>query len=159
MGSVNKVIVVGNIGRDAELRYTPSGAAVAVFSVATSERWKDKQTGDQREQTEWHRVSLWGWMAESVHEYLRKGRQVYVEGQIRTQKWKDRDGNERTSWEIRAQRVTLLGRPGDDAAGGRDSQAAGGYGGGASSRTQRHEGGEGGAPAGEEPDDFADVPF
>jgi single-strand DNA-binding protein len=108
MGSVNKVILVGNLGRDAELRYTPGGAAVTTFSLATTETWKDKE-GQKQEQTEWHRINLWGKPAEAVTEYLTKGKQVYVEGRLQTRKWKDKDGNDKYSTEVRADRVVLLG--------------------------------------------------
>ena len=95
MGSVNKVILVGNLGRDAEVRYTPGGAAVASFSMATTEVWNDKE-GQRQEQTEWHRISLWGKQAESLTQYLVKGKQVYVEGRLQTRKWQDKEGHDRT---------------------------------------------------------------
>jgi single-strand DNA-binding protein len=112
MASVNKVILVGNLGRDPELRYTPGGTPVANFTLATNERWTDP-TGEKKERTEWHRIVVWGKQAEIAGEYLRKGRQVYVEGSIQTREWTDRDGNKRTTTEIRAQRIQLLGRPED----------------------------------------------
>jgi len=108
MGSVNKVILVGNLGRDAELRYTPGGAAVATLNLATTDVWTDK-AGQRQEKTEWHRVVLWGKSAESLQEYLLKGRQIYVEGRLQTRQWDDRDGNKRYTTEIRADRVVLLG--------------------------------------------------
>ncbi len=111
MGSVNKVILVGNLGADAELRYTGGGMAVANFRIATTEVWKDKD-GQKQEQTEWHRVSLWGKQAEAVAQYLVKGKQVYVEGRIQTRKWQDKEGQDRYSTEIKADRVTLLGSGG-----------------------------------------------
>ena len=110
MGSVNKVILVGNLGRDAELRYTPGGAAVANFSLATTETWTDKNSGQRQEHTEWHRVDVWGKQAETLQAYLLKGRQIYVEGSLRTRQWDDRDGNKRTSTDVRANRVVLLGK-------------------------------------------------
>ena len=113
MGSVNKAILVGNLGRDAELRYTRGGTPVANFSIATSESWTDKQSGERRERTEWHRICLWGPSAEKLHKYLVRGKQVHVEGRIRTRQWEDRDGNKRYTTEIRADRITLLGRRGD----------------------------------------------
>lgn len=119
MGSVNKVILVGNLGRDAELRYTPGGAAVANFSIATTETWTDKNSGERREQTEWHRVVLWGKQAETLNEYLKKGRQIYVEGRLQTRQWDDRDGNKRYTTEVRSDRLVLLGGRRDDAGGGR----------------------------------------
>ena len=113
MGSVNRTFIVGNLGRDAELRYTGGGTPVANFSIATSESWTDKQSGERREQTEWHRICLWGPSAEKLQEYLVKGKQVCVEGRLQTRQWEDRDGNKRYTTEIRADRVTLLGRRGD----------------------------------------------
>ena len=108
MGSVNKVILVGNLGRDAELRYTPGGAPVATLNLATTEVWNDKG-GQRQEKTEWHRVVLWGKTAESLSEYLTKGKQIYVEGRLQTRKWDDKDGNKRYTTEIRGDRVVLLG--------------------------------------------------
>ncbi len=116
MGSVNKAILVGNLGRDAELRYTPGGAAVATLSLATTEIWNDK-SGQRQEKTEWHRIVLWGKQAETLQEYLLKGRQIFVEGRLQTRKWDDRDGNTKYTTEVRADRVVLLGRR-DDAGGG-----------------------------------------
>ena len=101
MGSVNKVILVGNLGRDAELRYTPGGAAVATLNLATTETWKDKE-GQKKEDTQWHRVILWGKTAETLQDYLTKGKQIYVEGKLQTRKWKDKDGNENTPRKSRA---------------------------------------------------------
>ena len=111
MGTVNRVILVGNLGRDAELRYTGGGTPVANFSLATTEVFKDKE-GQRREETEWHRVSLMGKQAESVAEYLRKGKQIYVEGRLRTRTWDDKEGNKRTTTEVIANRVVLLGSAG-----------------------------------------------
>jgi single-strand DNA-binding protein len=111
MGSVNKVILVGNLGRDAELRYTPGGAAVATLNLATTEVWNDKG-GQRQEKTEWHRIVLWGKQAESLQEYLTKGKQIYVEGRLQTRQWDDKDGNKRYTTEIKADRVTLLGGSG-----------------------------------------------
>ena len=108
MGSVNKVILVGNLGRDAELRYTPGGAAVATLNLATTEVWNDK-AGQKQEKTEWHRIVLWGKQAESLQEYLTKGKQIYVEGRLQTRQWDDKDGNKRYTTEIKADRITLLG--------------------------------------------------
>jgi single-strand DNA-binding protein len=107
MGSVNKVILVGNLGRDAELRYTPAGAAVATLNMATTEVWNDKG-GQRQEKTEWHRVILWGKSAESLAEYLIKGKQIYVEGRLQTRQWDDKEGNKRYTTEIRGDRVVLL---------------------------------------------------
>ncbi len=111
MGSVNKVILVGNLGRDAELRYTPGGAAVATLNMATTEVWNDKG-GQKQEKTEWHRIVLWGKTAESLNEYLTKGKQIYVEGRLQTRQWDDKDGNKRYTTEIRGDRVVLLGSGG-----------------------------------------------
>ena len=121
MGSVNRVILVGNLGADAELRYTGGGAAVANFRLATTEVFKDKD-GQRQEQTEWHRVSLWGKQAETLAQWLVKGKQVYVEGRLQTRKWQDKDGNDRYSTEVRGDRVVLLGS-GGGAGGGRREQA------------------------------------
>jgi single-strand DNA-binding protein len=131
MGSVNKVILVGNLGRDAELRYTPGGAAVATLNMATTEVWNDK-AGQRQEKTEWHRVVLWGKTAESLNEYLTKGKQIYVEGRLQTRQWDDKDGNKRYTTEIRGDRVVLLGggsggRGGGMARGGVDESAGGGH--------------------------------
>ena len=112
MGSVNKVILVGNLGKDAELRYTSGGTAVATVRLATTDRFKDKD-GQWQDQTEWHSVVIWGKTAESLAEYLRKGKQIYVEGRLQTRTWADKDEKKRYSTEIRADRVVLLGgRPG-----------------------------------------------
>ena len=121
MGSVNKVILVGNLGRDAELRYTPGGAAVATLNMATTEVFKDRE-GQKKEDTQWHRIVIWGKTAESLHEYLTKGKQIYVEGKLQTRKWKDKDGNDKYTTEIRGDRVVLLGGGSrGDAGGGRGS--------------------------------------
>jgi single-strand DNA-binding protein len=117
MGSVNKVILVGNLGRDAEVRYTSGGTAVATLSLATTEVWTDKG-GQRQEKTEWHRVVVWGKTAESLQEYLLKGRQIYVEGRLQTRQWDDRDGNKRYTTETRADRVVLLGGRGSGTGGG-----------------------------------------
>jgi single-strand DNA-binding protein len=111
MGSVNKVILVGNLGRDVELRYTPGGSAVATLNLATTEVWNDKG-GQRQEKTEWHRVVLWGKTAESLADYLTKGKQIYVEGRLQTRQWDDKDGNKRYTTEVRGDRVVLLGGPG-----------------------------------------------
>ena len=110
MASVNKVIIVGNLGADPETRYLPSGEAVTNIRVATSDRWKDKASGEMKEATEWHRISFFGRLAEVAGEYLKKGSQVYVEGQLRTRKWQDKDGQDRYSTEIRADVMQMLGR-------------------------------------------------
>jgi single-strand DNA-binding protein len=111
MGSVNKVILVGNLGRDAELRYTPGGAAVSKFSLATTEVWNDK-AGQKQERTEWHNIDLWGKSAETLTEYLVKGKQVYVEGRLQTDEYTDKEGVKRKSTKVRCDRVVLLGSGG-----------------------------------------------
>jgi single-strand DNA-binding protein len=110
MASVNKVILIGNLGRDPEIKYTQSGTAVANLSLATNEVWTDK-AGQKQERTEWHRVVVWGKQAQVLAEHLSKGKQVYVEGSLQTRSWDDRDGNKRNTTEIRAARVLMLGRP------------------------------------------------
>jgi len=125
MGSVNKVILVGNLGRDAELRYTPGGAAVATINMATTEVWNDKG-GQRQEKTEWHRVVLWGKSAESLTEYLTKGKQIYVEGRLQTRQWDDKDGNKRYTTEIRGDRIVLLGSGGGGGRGGGGMSRGGG---------------------------------
>jgi len=111
-GGVNKVILVGNLGRDPEVRYTASGTQVATFSLATSMSWTDKKSGERQERTEWHRVVAWDRLGQFCGEYLQKGRQVYVEGRLQTREWEDREGNRRYTTEIVAQNVVLLGGPG-----------------------------------------------
>jgi single-strand DNA-binding protein len=130
MGSVNKVILVGNLGRDAELRYTPGGAAVATLNLATTEVWNDRNS-QRQEKTEWHRVVLWGKQAETLQEYLTKGKQIYVEGRLQTRQWDDKDGNKRYTTEIKADRITLLG-------GGGGRGAGAGAGGGGADRGASH---------------------
>jgi single-strand DNA-binding protein len=132
MASVNKVIIVGNLGRDPETRYLPSGEAVTNISVATTETWKDKASGEKKEATEWHRISFFGKLAEIAGEYLKKGSQVYVEGQLRTRKYQDKEtGKDRYSTEIRADRMQMLGSragagmPSDDSGGDPAPRSAG----------------------------------
>lgn len=124
MGSVNKVILIGNLGRDPEVRYTTSGTPVANFTMATTDKWNDAASGERKEKTEWHRIVVWAKQAEIVGEYLRKGRQVYVEGSLQTREWTDRDGNKRYTTEVRAQRVQMLGRRGDDEGSGVSERSA-----------------------------------
>ena len=160
MASVNKVILIGNLGRDPETRYTTGGDAVTNLNIATSETWKDK-AGEKQEKTEWHRVVLFGRQAEIAGEYLKKGRSVYIEGRLQTKKYTDKDGVEKYSTEIVGDRMQLLGSRDGGGAGG-DAEFSGGGGGGA-----RREGGGGpsGAakPAGaakKNVDDFDDdIPF
>ena len=123
MASINKVILIGNLGRDPEVRYTPNGAAVCNVSVATTRNWKDKNSGDKIEETEWHRVMFYDRLAEIAGEYLKKGRPVYVEGRLKTRKWQDKDGKDNYTTEIVAEQMQLLG--------GREGGGGGsGYGGG-----------------------------
>jgi len=148
MGSVNKAILVGNLGRDAEMKFTGNGFAIARFSIATTDRRKDSKTGDWVEKTEWHRIVLLGKQAESLQDYLKKGKQIYVEGRIETRSWDDKDGQKRYMTEIIADRIQLLGS--------RD-----GGGGGRSRGGEDFDSGSGGYESGpampEAPDD--DVPF
>lgn len=109
MASVNKVIIVGNLGRDPETRYMPSGDAMTNIAVATTDKWKDKATGEQKEATEWHRIAFFGKLAEIAGQYLKKGSQVYVEGKLRTRKWTDKDGIEKYSTEVIADSMQMLG--------------------------------------------------
>ena len=126
MASLNKVMLIGNLGKDPEVRYTTSGQAVASFNLATSEKYKNKQSGDWEEKTEWHRVTLWGKLAEIAGEYLVKGKTVYIEGRLQTRKWTDRDGNDRYTTEIVGDRMQMLGGRGDGGAGGGRRQEPGG---------------------------------
>ena len=114
---VNKVLLIGNLGRDAEQRHTTSGTAVSTLNLATTDTWTDK-SGQRQERTEWHRVVVWDRMAESLQPYLVKGKQIYVEGRLQTREWNDRDGNKRYTTEIRADRIKLLGGRGDSGGGG-----------------------------------------
>jgi len=150
---VNKVIIFGNLGQDPKTRYMPSGSAVTNFTVATNESWKDKQTGEQRDRTEWHRVAMFNRLAEIAAEYLRKGSQVYIEGKLRTRKWQGQDGNDRYTTEIIADEMQMLGGRGDGGGSYGGSSKGGGKG-------DRGEGGSGSAPPQPGPDDFDDdIPF
>ena len=146
---INKVILIGNLGQDPETRYMPSGGAVTNFTLATNESWKDKQTGEQKDRTEWHKVAMFGRLAEIAAEYLRKGSQVYVEGRLQTRKWQDRDGNDRYTTEIVANEMQMLG-----GRGGGSSSFGGGSGGGSTSGSG---GGQQSAPPADDFDD--DIPF
>ncbi|MDP7652877.1 MAG: single-stranded DNA-binding protein [Rhodospirillales bacterium] len=158
-GSVNKVILIGNLGRDPEVRFSQDGTKIVNFSIATSERWKDKSTGERREKTEWHRVVLFNeHLAEIAEQYLRKGSKVYVEGALQTRKWAGNDGVEKYSTEVVLQRyrgeLTMLDTRGDGGGGG------GGYGasdGGPPPAADGGSGPGGGAPGGGDLDD--DIPF
>ena len=164
---VNKVILVGNCGQDPEMKHMPSGSAVTNITLATSETWKDKQSGQQQERTEWHRVVFFNRLAEIVGEYVKKGSKVYVEGRLQTRKWQDQSGQDRYTTEIVASEMQML-----DSRGGGDGGQGGGYGGGMSSGPAVAGGGmaaAGGAAAAQQPtqqqpapnfDDFDDdIPF
>lgn len=112
MAGLNKVILIGNLGRDPEIRYTAQGQPVTTFSLATTESWTNK-SGEREQRTEWHRIVTWGKLAEICSEYLSKGKQVYCEGRLQTREWEDRDGNKRRTTEVNAQQVLMLGRRGD----------------------------------------------
>ncbi|SVE16622.1 uncharacterized protein METZ01_LOCUS469476, partial [marine metagenome] len=129
MAGVNKVILMGNLGSDPEVRYTPNGKAVAQFSLATSRQWKDN-TGQRQEKTEWHRIVAWGKTAELCGEYLSKGRQVYLEGEIQYRTWDDKEGNKRYTTEINAREVQFIGGRNDSGGGGGGGYGGGGGGGG-----------------------------
>jgi single-strand DNA-binding protein len=162
---INKVILIGNLGADPETRAMPSGTTVANLRVATSESWRDKQTGEQQERTEWHRVALFGRLAEVAGEYLRKGSQVYIEGSLRTRKWQDKQGNERYSTEIIGNELQMLGGRGGGGAGASgggaaDSGARGGTAGASAPAAYAEESAGGGAAGGRPSDDFDDdIPF
>ncbi|KVL38145.1 single-stranded DNA-binding protein [Burkholderia sp. MSMB1835] len=151
MASVNKVILVGNLGADPEVRYLPSGDAVANIRLATTDRYKDKASGDFKEMTEWHRVAFFGRLAEIVSEYLKKGSSVYIEGRIRTRKWQGQDGQDRYSTEIVAEQMQMLGGRGGSGGGGGGGDEGGyggGYGGGGGRGEQAERGGGGGRAGG-----------
>ena len=164
---VNKVILIGHLGADPETRAMPSGSSVANLRLATTESWRDKQSGEQQERTEWHRVALFGRLAEIASEYLRKGSQVYIEGSLRTRKWQDKQGNERFSTEIVGNEMQMLGGRGGGGGGGGAAGGGGstGGGGGAPPRDSSYDqagpseggGGGGGGGRGEDFDD--DIPF
>ncbi|MEO8060173.1 MAG: single-stranded DNA-binding protein [Burkholderiales bacterium] len=128
MASVNKVILIGNLGRDPEVRYTPSGSAVCNVTVATSRSWKSKESGEKVEETEWHRVVFYDRLAEIAGEYLKKGRSIYVEGRLKTRKWTDKDGAEKYTTEVIAQEMNMLGgREGMGGGAGGGEEEGGGY--------------------------------
>ena len=154
---VNKVILIGHLGADPETRAMPSGSSVANLRIATTESWRDKQSGEQQERTEWHRVALFGRLAEVAGEYLRKGSQVYIEGSLRTRKWQDKQGNERYSTEIVANDMQMLG--GRGGAGG-GTGAGGGAGAGSAPRENaEYAQPSGGGGSGEGTDFDDDIPF
>lgn len=119
MASINKVILIGNLGADPDVRYTPSGKAVATLSVATNKQFKDKETGEKKERVEWHRCVLWDKTAETAGQYLKKGSQVYLEGELQTRKWEDKDHVQRYTTEIRCYRMQMLGKSEGGGGGGR----------------------------------------
>ena len=155
MASVNKVILIGNLGRDPETRYMPDGGAVTNVSIATTESWKDKN-GEKQEKTEWHRVAFFGKLAEIAGEYLKKGSQIYVEGRLQTRKWQDKDGQDKYSTEIVADRMQMLGSRQGMGGGDREREPSGEREG-----APRPAGKPAGAkPAGSKFDDFEDdIPF
>lgn len=151
---VNKVILVGNLGNDPEVKYMPSGGAVANISVATTDSWRDKQSGERQERTEWHRVVLFGRLAEIAGEYLRKGSQVYIEGRLQTRKWQGQDGQDRYTTEIVANDMQMLGGRGGGGSAAFDERPA------PSAGTEGRGGGPQGGGASSMPDDFDDdIPF
>lgn len=154
---INKVILIGNLGADPETRAMPSGSQVANLRIATSESWRDKTSGEQQERTEWHRVALFGRLAEIAAEYLRKGSQVYIEGSLRTRKWTDKQGNERYSTEIIGNELQMLGGRGGGAGAGGGSGASSPGRGAEPSFAEESGGGGGGSQRGEDFDD--DIPF
>ncbi len=150
---VNKVILVGNLGKDPEIKYTASGAAIANLTIATSDSWNDKQTGEKVEKTEWHRVVAFQRLAEIMGEYLKKGSQVYIEGKLQTRKWQDQSGQDRWTTEVVANDMQMLGARGGDAGG----QAQGGGGGGFRKNPQPQQAAAKPAPDNDFADD--DIPF
>ena len=149
---INKVILVGNIGKDPETRYMPNGKAVTNFSIATSESWTDRTSGDKQERTEWHNVVLFEKLAEIAAEYLRKGSQVYIEGSLRTRKWQDKEGKDRYTTEIVGRDMQMLGGRGGAGAGGGGEQSSGGGGRAAPERSAP-------PPAADEGEFDDDIPF
>ncbi len=125
MAGLNKVILIGNLGRDPEVRYTPDGTAVANFSIATSETWKDKNTGEKKEKTEWHRIVAFRRLGEICGEYLSKGSQVYIEGKLQTREWDDKEGNKRYTTEIVANQMQMLGPKGSTNTAGSSNYSSG----------------------------------
>ena len=165
MASVNKVILVGNLGKDPETRYTPDGAAITNITVATTDTWKDKASGEKKEATEWHRVAFFGRLAEIAGQYLKIGRSVYIEGRIRTRKWQDKEGQDRYTTEIIADQMQMLGSR--EGMGGPSHDDEGGGGGGARAPASASAGAAGGGskpaaakkPAGGFDDMDDDIPF
>jgi single-strand DNA-binding protein len=154
---INKVILVGNLGKDPEVRYMPNGKAVANFSIATSESWTDKSTGDKQERTEWHNIVLFDKLGEIASEYLRKGSQVYIEGSLRTRKWQDKEGKDRYTTEIVGRDMQMLG--GRGGAGGGSGGGFESRGGGESRQSRPAAVEDRGPPAGDEGGFDDDIPF
>ena len=148
---INKAIIVGNLGRDPEVRYTANGNAIANITVATTESWKDKQSGERQEKTEWHRVVFFGRLAEIAGEYLKKGSQVYIEGRLQTRKWEDKSGQERYTTEIVASEMQMLGSRGGGASEAPDDDNSG--------EARSAAGSSGGGASGGDPDLDDDIPF
>jgi single-strand DNA-binding protein len=166
-GGINKVILIGNLGADPEVRFTPSGQAVANFRIATSESWTDKNSGQKQERTEWHRIVVWGKLGELCGEYLKKGRQCYVEGRLQTREWTDKENKKNYTTEVVANTVQFLGGNRGEGGGGAGGGGGGGYsrgggGGGGGAGGGYDQGGGGGSPG---PDDMGgpppsdDIPF
>ena len=150
MASINKVIIVGNLGRDPENRYLPSGEQVTSIAVATTDRWRDKTSGEQKEQTEWHRISFFGKLAEIAGQYLKKGSQVYIEGRLRTRKYTDKEGVERYATEIIADTMKMMGNKQDSGANQQNSGQRNSY-------SDQKQTGRRAAPS--DYDDSSDIPF
>jgi single-strand DNA-binding protein len=153
---INKVILVGNLGADPDTRYMPSGKAVTNIRIATSESWKDKQTGDQQERTEWHSIVMYDKLGEIAAEYLRKGSQVYIEGKLRTRKWQDKEGKDRYTTEIIADQMQMLGGRGGAGGGGSGGESRGS---GESRQSRPAAVEDRGPPAGDEGGFDDDIPF
>ena len=157
MASVNKVILVGNLGKDPEVRYAPSGDAFANVTIATTRTWKDKNSGEKKEETEWHRIVFNGRLAEIAGEYLKKGRSIYVEGRLRTRKWQDKDGTDKYTTEIIADQMQMLGSR--EGMGGGGMEEGGGGGGGRPASAPRAAPAAAKKPAGNFDDMDDDIPF
>ena len=157
MASINKVILIGNLGRDPELRYTQGGSAVTNFTLATNEKWKDKE-GNNQERTEWHRIVVWGRSAENCAQYLQKGSSVFIEGRLQTREWEDKEGNKRQTTEINAASVQFLSGRGNSGGGGGGGPSGSGPSGGGASGSGASGGGPGGGDPGPGPGGD-DIPF
>jgi single-strand DNA-binding protein len=157
MASVNKVIIVGNLGRDPETRYMPNGDAVTNIAVATTESWKDKNSGEKKELTEWHRITFYRKLAEIAGQYLKKGSQIYIEGRLQTRKWQDKEGVERYTTEIIADTMQMLGGRSGGGGGGAPMDDGGGYGGGSSNQAPRQNSAPARQPATQASPNFSDM--